>query len=126
MRFISPLSHSEALEMQKHLTGSLLPRERKRFTAILLSCRQQVSISELSTICSVSHNTIKSWFNKYDLGGFSALLDGNMSHHKSTLTLICENTILTCVEASPQNLSQVVADLEMNHQIKTNKAILLS
>ena len=124
MRFISPLSPSEALAVQKQLTSRLSPKERKRFTAILLSSRQHVSITELSIICCVSLNTIKSWFNRYDLGGFSALLDPNMSHTKSTLSSFCESTILSCVEASPQNLSQVVASLEINHQIKTNPSIL--
>ena len=78
IRFISPLSPSEALAVQKQMTSRLSPKKRKRFTAILLSSRHYVSITELSIICCVSLSTIKSWFNRYDLGDFSALLDAKI------------------------------------------------
>jgi len=101
-----------------------MDRERKRISAVLLSAQQKVSISELSDSFSVSENTIKSWFDRYEQSGLAGLLDKNMAHKKSSLVDYQEDNIISCVKKSPQNLSAVVADLAITHQIKTNESIL--
>lgn len=101
--------------------GGLLERERKRLTAIYLSSVQRLKINEIAAICEVSSNSIKSWFNKYESGGFGNLLDKNMAHKTSYLSTQNESVILSCVEQNPQNLNIVVADLATHHQIVTTK-----
>lgn len=80
-------------------------------------------IASIAQSCDVSQNTVKKWFNRYETEGFAGLLDRNMAHRHSILSASpsVEATVLDCVEAHPQNLSQAVAVLAQSHQIQTNK-----
>lgn len=125
MRFIAPFSTFQEREVRRYLLDtSLLPRERKRFSAIHLSSKHRFYISELSTQFDVSENTIKNWFNSYESEGCLGLLDKNMAHSQSSLAIEDEEIILACVEKTPQNLKRTVVLLEKEHQIKTNPSIL--
>lgn len=125
MRFIAPFTEELRSELRKHIMmPKLLTREKKRFSAIMFSSEQRMKIPELSKLFEVSHNTIKSWFDKYELSGFSSLLDGNMSHKKSSLSNISTELIFSTVANNPQNMKAVVATLEVTHKVKTKPAIL--
>lgn len=117
-RFIEPVKQ----EFRKYMCSHrLIERERKRFTAIYLSAQQRLSMSEIAESCLVSTNSVQTWFNSYQEGGFSALLDKNMAHHSSKLSKESSAIIEISVSKNPQNLQMVVADLSLNHQIQTNK-----
>lgn len=125
MRYISPLSETTRSKLQDYLCNKLLrKRERKRFSAILLSSDHKMNIEELSKVFDVSRNSVATWLDKYDSEGLKGLLDENLIHKKSTLSSFESSIILNSVAASPQNLSMAVADLHTNHQITTNKNIL--
>jgi transposase len=125
MRFIARLSENEKqLLYQTLLDTTLIERERKRFTAILLSSEHSMRISDIATTCSVSQNSVKNWFNAYEQGGLEALKDKNMAHKVSSLATCSEETIMTCVAENPQNLRLVVTQLAHVHQIETNPTIL--
>lgn len=127
MRFIARLSEIEKRMLyQNLLDNSLLEREHKRFTSILLSSEQSMQISSIAEVCSVSQNSIKNWFNAYERGGLEALKDKNMAHKFSSLATCSEETILTCVAENPQNLRLVVAQLASVHQIETKPRRLKS
>jgi transposase len=125
MRFLFPLDESGKLALSSYLSDtSLLVRERKRFTMILLSSVHRVPIGEIAQSCAVSDNTVKKWFNRYEAEGFSGLLDRNMNHQKSSLSAFEEDKIMDCIASNPQNLNQVAVALADQHQIKTNKNML--
>lgn len=125
MRFIASFTEERRADLRKHLTKrGLLNREKQRFSAILLSSQEKMKISELSKLFNVSPNTIKSWFNKYESLGCCGLLDGNMSHKKSSLSTVSPEIIISSVLANPQNMKAVVANLEVTHEVKTNPSIL--
>jgi len=82
MRFTYLTGASKAVLVQYLSNNSL--REQKRFSAIFFSSENPLGVAELSETFAVSQTSILSWFNSYESGGFSALLDGEMSHKKST------------------------------------------
>lgn len=125
MRFIAPLSENEKqLLYENLLERSLLERERKRFTAILMSSEYTMQISDIAKSCSVSQNSVKSWFNAYEQGGLTALKDKNMAHKESSLATYSEETIMSCVAENPQNLRLAVTQLANVYQIETNVSIV--
>lgn len=127
MRFIAPFSSFEENEFRHYLSNTdvnLLSRERKRFSAILLSSKHRFSIQELATQFEVSDNTIKNWFNSYESTGCLGLLDKNMAHSQSSLATENEEIILESVKKTPQNLKRTVVLLREEHQIETNPSIL--
>ncbi len=74
MRFIALFTEELRAELRRYLTSpDLLEREKKQFSAIMFSSQQRMKIPELSELFNVSHNTIKSWFNKY---GSSKVITG--------------------------------------------------
>lgn len=124
MRFIKVLSDSEQRELCHYVCKKdLLVRERKRFTMISLSSFHKMSIHEISESCEVSTSTVQNVFNRFEQGGFEALLDRNMSHKQSSLAVYEEELILDAVRKNPQSLQQVLAYLS-EQGIDTNKSIL--
>ena len=127
MRFIARLFETEKqLLYQTLLDSTLIARERKRFTAILLSSEHSMQISAIASACSVSQNSVKTWFNAYERGGVEALKDKNMAHRVSRLATCSEAVIMTCVAENPQNLRLVAAQLRNVHQIDTHPRMLKS
>lgn len=127
MRFIASLNAFQTQELRRYLSSTdvkLLPRERKRFSAIYLSSFHKLTIQELSSQFDVSENSIKSWFDRYEAMGCLGLLDKNMAHSQSSLSVHNEDVILECVERSCQNLKRTVVLLEEEHQITTKASIL--
>jgi len=127
MRFISSLNAFQLGELRRYLSSrdiQLLPRERKRFSAVFLSSQHKFSIQEISVQFDVSENTVKNWFNSYELEGCLGLLDKNMAHSQSSLAVENEELIVDAVKKTPQNLKRTVVLLREEHQIETNPAIL--
>ncbi len=127
MRFIATLSIFQEQELRRYLSSTdikLLERERKRFSSIYLSSKHRLTIKELSIQFDVSENSIKSWFDKYESMGCLGLLDKNMAHSQSSLSVENEDIILECVKNTPQNLKRTVVLLKEEHQIETNPSVL--
>jgi transposase len=125
MRFISRLTSEEKAVLRQYLSDtSLLPRERVRFTLILLSSEHLMPISEIAETSGLSENTVKKWFDRYEREGFTGLLDRNMAHKKSVLDGVDSALILSCVEAHPQDLTQAVAQLSAESGLLVSEWIL--
>jgi len=123
MRFIEVLSDFERTELCKYLCRQdLLVRERKRFTMLSLSSIHKMSIDEIAASCSVSRDTVKNVFNRFEQAGFEGLLDKE-AHKQSSLASYDERLILRTVKKNPQSLQKVLADLS-SQGIDTNKSIL--
>lgn len=127
MCFIAALSSYQETELRLYLFSrkvKLIARERKRFQCIYLSSAHRFTIQELSSQFSVSENSIKSWFDKYESFGCLGLLGKNMAHKESSLAVYEEEVILESVKKTPQNLKRTVTLLKEEHQIETNTSIL--
>ncbi len=75
-------------------------------------------------LCQVSRHSIENWFDAYQQGGFTALLDGELAHHPSSLAAYEPRLVLEAVEENAQNLPLVVEQLAQQHQIPTTVGIL--
>ena len=125
MRFISRLDSEGKTRLRQYLSDtSLLPRERVRFTMILLSSAYLMPISEIAATCEVSENTVKKWFDRYEREGLEGLLDRNMAHKKSVLDSVDSALILSCVASHPQDLTQALAQLSTESGLVVSEWIL--
>lgn len=90
---------------------------------ISLSSIHKMSMAEISEACAVTISTVPNTFNRFEQGGFGALLDKNMAHKQSSLAAYEEAVICNAVHHHPQSLPEVLADLSAQG-IDTNKSIL--
>src|SRR5215217_7684965 len=101
MRFLHSLTGEQQAQLRSIFTRKdLRERERKRLTAVLLSAQHRLCIEELAPLCQVSRHSIENWFDTYQQGGFSALLDGQLAHHSSSLAAYEPRLVMEAVEAN--------------------------
>lgn len=125
MRYLSLLSAATETELAAFLSNDqLLEREKKRFTAIYLNTKHRVSISELHRQLGVSVNTIHAWFNKYESGGLSALVDQNHPRRPGSLDKYEQQVIVSALAQQPQSIRQAAQVLARDHQIHASPRVL--
>lgn len=125
MRFLPSLTGEQSTQLRAIFTRKdLRERERKRLTAVMLSAQYRLFIEQLASLCQVSRHSIENWFDAYQYGGFTALLDGELAHHPSSLAAYEPALVIEAVEENAQNLPLVVEQLAQKHQIQTTTGIL--
>jgi transposase len=125
MRFLPSLtSEQHALLRAIFTRKDLRERERKRLTAVMLNAQHRLCIQELASLCQVSRHSIENWLDAYQQGGVTALLDGELAHHPSSLAAYEPRLVLEAVEENAQNLPLVVEQLAQQHQLPTTVGIL--
>jgi|GEM_PF-7121420 len=125
MRFLHSLTDDQAAQLRALFTRKdLREREGKRLTAVMLSAQHRLCIEQLASLCQVSRHSIENWFDAYQQGGLSALLDGELAHRPRSLAAYAPRVVEQAVEQQAQNLALVVEQLAQRHQITTSVGIL--
>src|SRR5215218_8268058 len=125
MRFLHSLTGEQHAQLGSIFTRKdLREPERKRLTAVMLSAQHRLCIEELAPLCQVSRHSIENWFDAYQQGGVTALLDGELAHHPSSLAVYEPRLVMEAVEENAQNLPLVVEQLAQQHHIQTTAGIL--
>jgi transposase len=125
MRFIK-LSEPEIITLQEgHKHGSQFQFRNRCFCLILSG--QGKTVRELAQFFEVSRITIYAWFDAWETGGITALINQKGQGRKPILSLQNKEQVAkvkAAVAKNPQSVKSVVAELEPQLQVKMHPETL--
>jgi len=125
MRFIK-LSEPEIMTLQEgHKNGSQFQFRNRCFCLILSG--QGKTVRELAQFFEVSRITIYAWFDAWETGGITALMNQKGQGRKPILSLQNKEQVAkvkALIAKNPQSVKSVVAELEPQLQVKMHPETL--
>lgn len=126
MRYIKELRDTQKQELRTGFETGSSKRFRIRCQSILLSY-EGYNIKQLMAMYKVSRDTIRSWFNRWEVQGIEGLLDKAKSGRPAKLRLENEKhveLVKNKIRQERQKLDKVRAELEQDLGIKMSKRTL--
>jgi len=127
MKRVRTLTEKEVQELTYHYKNAPKHHFRMRCKGILLS-NEGIRVSEIARRLDKDVDTIYSWINRYDSGGFPNLSNRKGQGQPATLGNLTKAQIKTLEKAvgnEPQNLNKVSEELSKTFGLKINKRMLI-
>ncbi len=111
MKFVSPLSNEEKIQLHDINHISSITRVRQRSHAILLSDKKY-TINQLSDIFEVDRDTVRQWIDQWELYRVEGLKDKPKSGRPPKLKKSAQNKALELAKESPRQIKLVLHKIE--------------
>jgi len=108
VKFVSPLTDEQFVELKSIMKNSTKPRVRQRAHGILLSS-EGFPIDEIARICRVDRDTVSRWIDNWESFGVSGLNDKPRPGGPPILTESEKQVVLELVKEHPRSIPLIVA-----------------